>query len=53
MDFFLVQKSRIFLMQPTNCKTFNKKESTGEDASIPLRRGNKIIMKVRGSKGYG
>jgi hypothetical protein len=32
---------------------FNKKEGRGEDASIPLRSGNKIIMGGRGREGPG
>jgi hypothetical protein len=30
---------------------FNKKEGPSVDASIPLRRGNKIITRGRGRKG--
>jgi hypothetical protein len=32
---------------------FNKKEGPSEDASIPIRRMNKIIMEGRESKGPG
>jgi hypothetical protein len=35
----------------TKCVKFNKKEDPSEDASIPLRRGNKIIMGFRGREG--
>jgi hypothetical protein len=31
------------MIQPTDLKKFNKMESPSEDASIPLRRGNKVI----------
>ena len=31
-------------MYPTEPEKLNKKEGPSEDASIPLRRGNKIIM---------
>jgi len=30
-----------------------KKEGSSEDASIPLRRGNKIIMEGRGRERHG
>ena len=32
-------------MYPTEPEKLNKKEGPSEDASIPLRRGNKIIMR--------
>jgi hypothetical protein len=38
------------MIKPTGHKKFNKKEGSSEDASIPLKRGNKIIT---GSKGRG
>jgi hypothetical protein len=31
------------MMHPTGAKEFIKKEGSSDDASIPLRRGNKII----------
>ena len=34
-------------------KKFNKKEGPSNDASIPLRRGNKIIMGGRGRERPG
>jgi hypothetical protein len=43
----LAEKYRILLIQSTTHKKFNKKEDPSEDASIPLRRGNKIIMENR------
>jgi hypothetical protein len=36
------------MINPTDCKKLNKKECPSEDASIPLRRGNKIIMEAEG-----
>ena len=41
------------MIQPTDHKKFNKKEGPSEDASIPLRRENKIIMGGRGSEELG
>jgi hypothetical protein len=35
------------MIQLTGHMKFNKKEGPSEDASIPLRRENKIIMKSR------
>jgi hypothetical protein len=39
------------MIQPTECKKFNKKEGQSVDSSIPLRRGNKLIMESRGREG--
>jgi hypothetical protein len=36
------------MIHPTDSKKLNKKEGPNEDASIPLRRGNKIITGGRG-----
>jgi hypothetical protein len=41
------KKHRMHRIQPIDPKTFNKKEGPSEDVSIPLRRGNKIIMGSR------
>jgi hypothetical protein len=45
------QKYRIPRIQPRDLRKFNKQKGPSEDASIPLRRGNKIIM--GGSKREG
>ena len=39
------------MIQFTDHMKFNKKKGLSEDASIPLRRGNKIIMGDRGREG--
>jgi hypothetical protein len=39
------------MIQTTGSKNLNKKESTSKDASIPLRRGKKIIMGGREREG--
>ena len=39
------------MLHSTDPKKLNKKEGPSEDASIPLRRGNKIVMGDRGRKG--
>ena len=49
----LPKKCKIPRIQPTYCKKFNNKEGPSEDASIPLRRGNKIITGGRGRVGPG
>jgi hypothetical protein len=41
------------MIQPTDHKTFNKKEDPSKDVSISLRRGNKIVMGGRGREGPG
>lgn len=41
------------MMYPTNPKKLNKKKGSSEDASIPPRRGNKIVILGRGRKGHG
>jgi hypothetical protein len=40
----LVKKSRIPVIQLIDHMKLNKKEGPSVDASIPIRRGNKIIM---------
>jgi hypothetical protein len=44
---------RILIIQLKDSKKFNKKEGPSEDASIPLRRGNKIIMGGKGRDDLG
>ena len=39
------------MTQFKNCRKLNKKEGPSVDASIPLRRGNKIITRCRERKG--
>ena len=41
------------MVQHTDCKKFNKKEGPFEDASISLRRGNKMIMEAEGGRNLG
>ena len=41
------------MIQSTDHKELNKKKSPSEDASIPLRRGKKIIMGGRGKDRLG
>ena len=36
------------MLQLTDSMKINKKEGPNEDASIPRRKGNKLIMEVRG-----
>jgi hypothetical protein len=43
----LAKKYRIPMIHPTDTKKLNKKEGSSEDASIPLRKENKIIIRVR------
>jgi len=38
------------MIKPTDLKKFIRKEGPSEDTSIPLRRGNKIIIGGRGKK---
>jgi hypothetical protein len=49
----LFKEYRIPMIHPTDPKKPNKKEDPSEDASILLRRGNKIIMGARGREGPG
>jgi hypothetical protein len=35
------------MIELTDRMKFNKKEGPSEDASIPFRRGKKIIMEIR------
>ena len=49
----LAPKLRISMIQLTDHMKLNKKEGQSVDASIPLRRGNKIIMGGRGREGPG
>jgi hypothetical protein len=44
----LDKKYRKPRIQPTDCKKFNKQKGPGKDASIPLRKGKKIIIGGRG-----
>ena len=44
----LAQNYRISMLQLTDSIKINKKEGPSEDASIPRRKGNKLIMEVRG-----
>ena len=44
----IIQKYRIILIQPTGHKKFKKKEGPSEDASNPLRMGDKIVTGGRG-----
>ena len=41
------------MIQLTDHVKLNKKEGQNVDASIPLRRGNKIIMRDREKEGLG
>ena len=41
------------MIQLIDCMKFNKKEGPSEDASIPLRMGDKIITKSRRREGHG
>jgi hypothetical protein len=43
----LAKNYRLSMIQPTDHKKFNKKKDPSEDASIPLRRGNKITGGTR------
>jgi hypothetical protein len=47
------QKYRIPMIHSTEPKKVNKKEDPSEDASIPLKMGNKIITGGRGREGQG
>ena len=49
----LAKKYRIPMIQPIDHKQYNKMEGPSEDASIPLRRGNKIIVAGRGKRNLG
>jgi hypothetical protein len=46
----LASMYRIPMVQPTDCKKFNKKKVAREDVSIPLTRRNKIIMGSEGGR---
>jgi hypothetical protein len=41
------------MIKPTDCKQFKMKESSSKNASIPLRRRNKIIKGGREKDGPG
>lgn len=45
-------KDRIPRIQPTDSKVYSQ-EGTSEDASIPLRKGKKIMTRGRGKKRSG
>jgi hypothetical protein len=49
----LAQKLRIPTIQLTDHMKLNKKESQSVNASIPLRRRNKIVTGGRGGEGPG
>jgi hypothetical protein len=49
----VTKKYRILSIQPRVHKKFNEKEGPSEDASIPFRRGNKIITECREREGPG
>jgi hypothetical protein len=40
------------MIHPIDCKC-NKQKCLNEETSIPLRRGNKIIMRSKGMEGPG
>lgn len=47
----LVKKYRLPMIYPTNFTKLKMEEGQSEDASIPLTRGNKIIMRSRRREG--
>ena len=49
----MAKKYRLPMIQPTDPKKVIIKEGYSEDASVPLRRGNKIDMGGRGDQGPG
>jgi hypothetical protein len=49
----LAKKYRILMTELTDPMKFNKKEGPSEGASIPLRRGNKIIWETWGGRDLG
>jgi hypothetical protein len=49
----LAKKYRIPLIQSTDSKKLNKKECLSEDASVSLRRRNKIVTGSTGMEGPG
>ena len=49
----IAKKYRLPRVQPTDLKKFYKQERSSENASIPSKRGNKIIMRGRVGKGLG
>jgi hypothetical protein len=52
-QWILAKKYRTPMIQLTDCIKFYKKEGPSEDATIPLRRGKKIIMVGRWREGSG
>ena len=40
------------MIQPIDHKKFNKKEGPSKDASIPLKKGNKIFMRCGEREGF-
>jgi hypothetical protein len=51
--YMVAHNLRISMIQHTNHMMLNKKESQSVDASIPLRKENKIIMGCIGREGSG
>jgi hypothetical protein len=49
----LAKKFRLPMTQLTDHRNHNKKEGPSVDPSIPLRKGNNIIMESRGREGSG
>jgi hypothetical protein len=47
----LLIKYRMPIIHPVNPKKLKEKEDPSEDSWIPLRRGNKIVLKGRGREG--
>ena len=48
----LAKKYRLLLIYPTDPKKLNKKEGPSKDASIPLKKGNKIFMRCGEREGF-
>ena len=46
-------KKKIPRIQATDCKKCNNQKGPSEDASIPLRKENKIIRRGRGGRDLG
>ena len=47
----LAKRYRISMVEPKDRMKFNKKEGSSQDASISLRRGNKLMMGGRRREG--
>jgi hypothetical protein len=50
VKWILAKRYRMPKIHPIDPKKLNKREDTTKHASIPLRRGNKIIMGGRGKE---